>query len=120
MEKNITQLFETYPLEVDILGYLFFLWTVIFMLLFSYVLMRRFSLKLPAIKRNEKVKIDFSNPKKTAYTVTYLIHKYESPYNRQLLKKLEKYKYRREVSNFDRETKELIKKFIKHINLNDA
>ncbi|MDQ7056720.1 MAG: hypothetical protein Q9M89_09835 [Persephonella sp.] len=78
------------------------------------------NLKLSITERGEKIKIDFRNPKKTAYTITYLIHRYETPYNTELLERLEKHKYRKEVSNFDKETEELIKKFVEYVKLKNA
>ncbi|NPA53500.1 MAG: hypothetical protein GXO21_02405 [Aquificae bacterium] len=66
-------------------------------------------------KKETQVKINLKNPKETAYTITFLIHKVETPYNEQLLKKLEEYKYKKTVNQLDKETVDLIRKFLEYI-----
>ncbi|MBK3331607.1 hypothetical protein GWK41_00840 [Persephonella atlantica] len=123
MGKNPAQLFEAYPLEIDIISYLVYAIVFILVLLLFILSVKKFpyrNIKLYGTSKRKEIKIDLKNPKKTAYTITYLIHNYETPYNRELLKRLEKHKYRKKVSSFDRETVELIKKFVEYVKLKDA
>lgn len=114
MDKNIIQLFELYPLEYDfsIFLYVFVFVTAFFILGFaSFKLFSK--VKLPSTKK--KTDIDFNNPKKTAYIITFMTYKYDTPYNQELIKRLEKHKYRKQVEPLDEETKELIKKFLEYV-----
>lgn len=118
MNTDFYSTFEIYSISFDFIQIiLFFLGLSVFIISF-YFLIRL--VKLPSFeffpeKRRERISINTEDPKKTAYKITFLIHKYDTPYNDQLLKRLERFKYRKKVDKLDRETLELIEKFIEHI-----
>ncbi len=121
--NDVIQLFETYPLEIDVLKYLVYFLLAIFLTVFSVLLFKKsflLQIKFSLWRKQETFRFDMKNPKKTAYTLTFLTYRYDTPFNEELLKKLEKYKYRKEVSHFDRDTQELIKKFIEYIRQKDG
>ncbi len=114
MEKKIIDIFHIYPIWID---YFYILSFVLFpFVFFAFVyLFFKFPfkhLKIPSLKKKEKIEINFKNPKETAYRITFLIQRFETPYNKELLKRLEKYKYRKEVKDLDKKTVSLIKKFL--------
>ncbi|WP_456466013.1 hypothetical protein [Persephonella sp.] len=120
MEK-ILSLFDTYPLEYK-LGEFFVPFTagvlILLLVITTFNALKKIKTLKPKFPKKEKVRIDPSNTKETAYTLTYLIRRYDTPYNKQLLKRLEKFKYRKEVESFDRETLELISKFMEYMRRN--
>ncbi len=120
MEK-ILSLFDTYPLEYKI-GEFFapfiILFSIIFLLAVSLKIIKKVKIIKPKFPKKEKIRIDPSKPKETAYTLTFLIHSYDTPYNKQLLKRLERFKYRKKVESFDKETLELISKFMEYMRRN--
>lgn len=74
----------------------------------------------PKRKILEKLKnLDFSNSKKTAYEFTALARHFLNEENKkeyeEIVKSLEKYKYKKEVPPFSKEDKEKIENFIKEI-----
>jgi len=120
MEKVI-DLFELYPLEYDFTG-IFLLLSIlstIFILIGIAVKFKLgFDFTILLKEKKKPVRINLKNPKETAYNITFLIHQFSTPYNSKLLKKLERYKYRKEVENLDSETKELIMQFIEYVRRN--
>jgi hypothetical protein len=117
MDTKIMDLFEVYPLQVNyVLVFLFFFIPFLFITGFYILLktLKRFPLPIKKEKKKE-IKINLKNPKETAYTITFLIYKTKTPYNTELLKRLEEYKYKKQVNQLDRETVELIKKFLEYI-----
>ncbi|ACO03783.1 MAG TPA: hypothetical protein DEP48_06020 [Persephonella sp.] len=118
MNRDFFSTFEIYPIVIDFYQIILIISGLV-LLLISFYLIIRF-LKLPSFelvprKREEKISINLEDPKGTAYSVTFLIHRYDTPYNEQLLKRLERFKYRKKVDRLDRETVELIEKFIEYI-----
>ena len=110
-------LFEVYPLQVDyVLVFLFFFIPFLFIIGFYIFLKTLKTFPFPIKKdKKEEIKINLKNPKETAYTITFLIYKTKTPYNTELLKRLEEYKYKKQVNQLDSETVELIKKFLEYI-----
>ena len=120
MEK-ILLLFDTYSLEYKIWDFLipfFFSILFIFLAVITFNLSKKIKLIKPKFPKKEKIRIDPSKSKETAYTLTFLIHRYDTPYNKQLLERLERFKYRKEVESFDKETLELISKFMEYMRRN--
>ncbi len=116
MEGNILQLFEPYSLEYDFSVFLYIggVGILLFLVVFtSYKLFNK--LRCFPFSR-KKIIIDFNNPKEAAYTITYMVHNYDTPYNQELLERLERYKYRKDVRPLDKETIKLIEKFLEYIN----
>ncbi len=114
MEKNIVQLFELYPLEYNFSVFLYIGVFIVAFFVLGFVSYRLLSkIKLPSTKK--QIGIDFNNPKETAYVITFMTYKYDTPYNQELIKRLEQYKYRKKVEPLDEETKELIKKFLEYV-----
>ncbi len=119
MNRDFLNVFEIYSLHIE------FIQTIVFIVLFLvitgflfFILKNIPTLNFPKINKKDQrteIKIHPHDPKKTAYEITFLIHKIETPYNEELLNRLEKFKYRREVENFDPETIELIKRFIEYV-----
>ena len=92
---------------------------VLIILLFKYLKSRRDSLKKSYLKALKSV--DFSNPKESAYLITKyarLLVKDERSMQicEDLTKKLEIYKYKREVPQIDEETKKYYNLFIEVVN----
>ncbi|WP_456382499.1 hypothetical protein [Persephonella sp.] len=121
MEKIITTLFEPYPLEYNLAGIILFVLGGVSLGVLVFLL-PKIAFRTPSLtfnlKKREETKIDINNPKQTAYQITFLIHKFETPYNSKLLEKLERYKYRKEVESLDSETRELIRQFIEYVRRN--
>lgn len=44
-----------------------------------------------------------------------MIYNYDTPYNQELLKRLEQYKYRKDVKPLDKETVKLIEQFLEYV-----
>ncbi len=121
MEHYLLGIFDTYQLEYNGGGIFLFFTAVVSIAVVVFVL---FQIKpdirkiLPVRRIREKITLDLNNSKKTAYQITFLIHRYETPYNKELLKKLEKYKYRKDVDSLDEDTVQLIGKFIEYVRSN--
>ncbi|WP_297455960.1 hypothetical protein [Persephonella sp.] len=116
MEGNILQLFEPYSLEYDFSVFLYIGGVGILLFLMIFIGYKLFNkLKYFSYSR-KKLIIDFNKPKETAYTITYMIHNYDTPYNQELLERLEQYKYRKDVKPLDEETVKLIEKFLEYVN----
>ncbi len=119
--ERILNLFDTYPLEYKI-GEFFvpfvILFSIVFLLTVSFKILKKVKIIKPEFTKKEKIRIDPSNPKETAYRLTFLIHRYDTPYNKQLLKRLERFKYRKKVESLDKETLELISKFMEYMRRN--
>ncbi len=113
MEREYLQDFSIYGLYID---YSVFFKLFAFLFFLSVVSYTAFSL-LKRIKpeKKEEIILDLKKTKETAYKITFLLYKYKTPYNRQLLKSLEKYKYRKKVEDFDNETKKIIIDFLRYI-----
>jgi len=122
MEK-ILGLFETYPPEYD-LGQVFFVLSAAVLSLFiTYLFIKSLPYLKPikiAKKAEERFQLDLSNPKETAYRITFLIHKYSTPYNKELLERLERFKYRKNVEDLDKDTLDLISKFMEYVRKNNG
>jgi len=117
MNREIFHIFEIYSIQVDYISLVSFLLIPIFFIL-AFFIFFKFLKKIDIFhlkKKETQVKINLKNPKETAYTITFLIHKVETPYNEQLLKKLEEYKYKKTVNQLDKETVDLIRKFLEYI-----
>ncbi|WP_457641733.1 hypothetical protein [Persephonella sp.] len=118
MNKEFFSVFDIYTIVIDYLQIFLFLFVSVTLLLTIYTTHR--FLKLPISikirrKKEDHIKIDLKNSKETAYTITFLIHRYDTPYNTKLLKNLEKFKYKKHVENLDEETVQLINNFLEHI-----
>ena len=115
MERNILQLFEPYSLEYDFSIFLYIGIAITLLFLVFLIIYRLFNKLRCFPYSRKKIIIDFNNPKETAYTITYMIHDYNTPYNQELLKRLEQYKYRKDVKPLDKETVKLIEKFLEYV-----
>ncbi|WP_096999452.1 hypothetical protein [Persephonella hydrogeniphila] len=122
MEK-ILSLFETYPLEYDFSQIILILFLTAFFLsvIYFFIKVPLYLKPLKNIKKTEKpFQLNLSNSKETAYRVTFLIHKYSTPYNEELLKRLEKFKYKKDVDELDKDTIDLISKFMEYVRKNNG
>ncbi|WP_457621933.1 hypothetical protein [Persephonella sp.] len=118
MNRDFFSTFEIYSIVIDFYPVIVVLSGLIAALILLYYLFKSFRLPVFNVlqkEKEEKISLDLKDPKKTAYKVTFLIYKYDTPYNDQLLHRLERFKYRKKVEKLDNETVELIKKFIEHI-----
>jgi hypothetical protein len=109
--------------NVEIIDYKFtaFCIVVLIVLIFlSIFLIKKFKKKNPKKEILEKLKnLDFNNSKKTAYQFSELARHFVNGENKkefeEILKSLEKYKYKKEVPPLSKTDKEKIKNFIKEI-----
>ena len=112
--KDIKPLEE---IDFSLLDYLIIAFVIIFLIILFFALIRLFRKKEDILK--EKLKeIDFNNPKKTAYIIGSLrpfLNKEAFNYWEELNKKLERYKYKKEVEAFSEEIKQEINLFLKMI-----
>ncbi len=115
METSFIRVFEVYPIWIEYSIFLTPVSTFIFLaIVFVFFMYKPFFKK----QRKNSFRFDFSDAKKTAYQITFLTYKYNTPYNKELLKKLEAFKYKKKVGNLDEETLTLIKKFLEYVKKN--
>ncbi len=113
MSRNFEDVFDIYSVQLNYEILFLYIFFILFIPLSVFILFKFFPFKLvKSLFKREKIKINISDPKDTAYKLTFLIYKIDTPYNEELLKKLEKYKYKKKVVKFDKETLELIEKFL--------
>jgi len=116
------EIYDIKPIEpiVDYFFYLFVAFVIVLLLLTAVAIVAYFRNKKPNRKKEilqQLKQIDYSDAKKDAYTITTLAkelvvdeqmqQKYE-----QLLKMLQKYKYKKEVPPFDEKVKREFELFV--------
>jgi uncharacterized membrane protein YhiD involved in acid resistance len=109
--------------NVEIIDYQFIVFIaiiLIFLIILGVFLIKKLKKANPKKKLLEKLKnLDFNNSKKTAYEFTELARNFVNEENKtkykEIVKSLEKYKYKKEVPPLSQEDIQNLKKFIKEI-----
>lgn len=111
--------------NVEIIDYYFiaFVITLVILIIIAIIFaIKKFKKKNPKKKLLEKLKnLDFTNPKKTAYEFTTLARNFVNEENKskyeEIVKSLEKYKYKKVVPPLSQEDIQNLKNFIKEIHV---
>jgi len=117
----LKQLKDIKPNEtiIDYQFYVFIGFVVLLIILLVFLIFKFLKKKKPNPYLEKLKKIDFNNSKKTAYEFTeyakYFINEENKAFYEQIVKELEKYKYKPVVDDLDDEIIKKIKKYIEDI-----